>query len=136
MHRFHDGHDSRWHRYPRPVRFVMMAAAGIVFASLFVMIVGGATQWLWNWVIPSITTLPAVTFWQAVAILVLARLLVGRFSGGHGMHGHRRFGRHHRHHHAHDDANAYEAWWREEGEADFRYYLSRKRAEREGKNEA
>jgi hypothetical protein len=49
-----------------------------------------ATMLLWNWLMPSVFGLSAISFWQALGILVLCRLLFGSFSGLHRMH--------HRHH--------------------------------------
>lgn len=47
-------------------------------------------MWLWNWLMPAVFGLPALTFWQAVGLLVLCRLLVGNvgFGGHHHHHGH------------------------------------------------
>ena len=50
---------------------------------------------LWNWLIPVLFGLGAVSFWQALGILVLCRILFGSFGGGrHLMHGGMRHGRH------------------------------------------
>ena len=50
---------------------------------------------LWNWLFPVLFGLGAVSFWQALGILVLCRLLFGSFGGGHHlMHGGMRRGRH------------------------------------------
>ena len=57
-------------------------AALIVVAGAF----GFVTMNAWNYVIPDLFNLPHITFWQAVALVVLARILVGRIghrsSGG------------------------------------------------------
>ncbi len=37
---------------------------------------------LWNWLIPAIFALNAITFWQALGILALAKLLFGFGRGG------------------------------------------------------
>ncbi|TND04096.1 MAG: hypothetical protein FD123_3867 [Bacteroidetes bacterium] len=51
----------------------------------FMFAFGWVVMWLWNMLIPAIFAGPVVTYWQAVGLLVLARLLVGRgWSGGGG----------------------------------------------------
>ncbi|HET6558590.1 MAG TPA: hypothetical protein VFG54_14825 [Prolixibacteraceae bacterium] len=44
---------------------------------------GFITMYLWNWLMPAIFNLPAITFWQTVGLLILSRLLLGGM-GGHG----------------------------------------------------
>ena len=60
---------------------------------IFLAIVAGFSaivMLLWNWLMPTIFGLVAISFWQALGILILCRLLFGGFRGkGHrgGMHG-------------------------------------------------
>jgi len=53
--------------------------------ALFLLIViagfGQAVLQLWNWLIPSIFGLPAITFWQAVGLLGLSWILFGGWRG-------------------------------------------------------
>ncbi len=67
-------------RKPRFVgaRFLLMA----VFAILFTAAMGWAIVALWNVLMPAIFTLPRITYWQALGLFVLARILFGRFGGG------------------------------------------------------
>lgn len=44
---------------------------------------GAVVMILWNWLIPGIFGLAAITFWQALGLFALARILFGGF-GGHG----------------------------------------------------
>jgi hypothetical protein len=44
-------------------------------------VLGCAVMALWNWVLPPVTGLHAISFAQALALLVLARLLFGSFRG-------------------------------------------------------
>lgn len=60
--------------------------AGRIFAMaliVFVFIVAGgeAVLQLWNWLAPSLFGWKAITFWQAVGILTLCRILFGNFGG-------------------------------------------------------
>jgi hypothetical protein len=48
-----------------------------IFAVVAVGVVGLVTLGLWNGLMPAIFGLPAITFWQALGLLVLGRLLFG-----------------------------------------------------------
>jgi len=52
----------------------ILAMAGFVFAVMS----------LWNWLIPAIFGGKLITYWQALGILVLSRILVGGLGGNHG----------------------------------------------------
>lgn len=55
----------------------------IVFATVF----GWIVMLLWNWLMPQIFGLPVISFWQAVGLLVLCKILFGNVGGHHGHHG-------------------------------------------------
>jgi hypothetical protein len=59
------------------------AAVGVSLAVLFALVLGIFLEWLWNWLMPGIFGLPAITYWQAFGLLLLARLLFGRFGVHH-----------------------------------------------------
>lgn len=50
---------------------------------LFVFLFGEVVMHLWNWLLPAIFGWRMITFWQALGLLVLCRILFGGF-GGHG----------------------------------------------------
>ena len=54
---------------------IIMALAGLSLFSAIVML-------LWNSLIPGIFHLSVITFWQALGLLVLSKLLFGGFRGG------------------------------------------------------
>lgn len=110
--------NGRWSTWPKPVRIGGHVVLGLLIAASIAVLFGYVTMFLWNAILPEISSLPAVTFWQAVGILLLARLLTGRFSHGH--HG----GRFRRRHRAHGP-DRYVEWWETEGEAAFNDYLRR-----------
>src|SRR5262249_51764486 len=62
----------------------------LVFGALFLLVFGGVTMLAWNHVMPHISYLKGITYTQAVALLLLARLLFWR--GGYWQH---RWGSHH-----------------------------------------
>ena len=49
----------------------------------FIAIGGEVVMHLWNWLVPALTGWRPITFWQALGLLVLSRILFGRL-GGHG----------------------------------------------------
>lgn len=58
-------------RFLMPVGFLVMAAA---FSAIVML--------LWNWLMPAIFGLIAINFWQALGLLVLARILFGGMGFG------------------------------------------------------
>ena len=53
---------------------------------LFILIGGVIVQWLWNWLLPDIFGLRAITWWEALGLLALSRILFGGFGRGGGSH--------------------------------------------------
>ena len=53
----------------------------VVFATLFVFIMGFVVMRLWNWLLPGLFGFPMIGFWQAAGVLILSRLLFGGFHG-------------------------------------------------------
>jgi hypothetical protein len=49
----------------------------VLFAIIFVAGFGEAVMQLWNWLLPSLFGWHVITFWQAVGILCLCRILFG-----------------------------------------------------------
>lgn len=62
-------------------KIALFALAGIAM----VFAVSGIVMWLWNCLLPEIIGVKAITFWQAMGILVLSKILFGGF-GGKGFH--------------------------------------------------
>jgi hypothetical protein len=50
---------------------------------LFIAVGGEVVRQLWNWLLPPLFSLPQITFWQALGMLALCRILFG----GLGFHG-------------------------------------------------
>jgi Ca2+/H+ antiporter, TMEM165/GDT1 family len=60
-------------------------AWGILFALLFaamVLLLGQVVMLLWNYVLPQATGWNAINYKQALALLVLCKILFGGFGGG------------------------------------------------------
>ncbi|MBZ5584106.1 MAG: hypothetical protein LAQ30_18210 [Acidobacteriia bacterium] len=64
-------------------RWLYFAPLAIVGALLFIFIGGEVVRLLWNWLLPPLFDWRQITFWQALGLLALCRILFGGF-GGHG----------------------------------------------------
>jgi len=60
-----------------------IAPAAILGIALFIFIGGEIVMRLWNWLLPMLFGWRQLTFWQAIGILALCRILFGGL-GGHG----------------------------------------------------
>jgi hypothetical protein len=49
--------------------------AAILMIVLVALILGFPLMWLWNWLMPSIFSLPEITFWQALGLNALSTIL-------------------------------------------------------------
>lgn len=64
-------------------KWYVIAPAAIAGIALFVFVGGEVVKLLWNWLVPSIVGWRQITFWEAVGLLALCRILFGGF-GRHG----------------------------------------------------
>jgi len=62
-------------------KWIFLAPLAIGALLLFIAIGGAVVQQLWNWLAPSIFGWRQITFWQAVGLLALCRILFGRVGG-------------------------------------------------------
>ena len=60
------------------MEFFKNASAIIAILCLVCLLLGLPLMLLWNWLMPMIFGLPALTFWQAVGINFLASILFGK----------------------------------------------------------
>ena len=61
-------------------RWIFLAPLAILGFLLFIAIGGEVVRKLWNWLLPPLFGWPQITFWQALGLLALCRILFG----GHG----------------------------------------------------
>jgi hypothetical protein len=67
-------------KFIRALKFLPIA---VLFVALFGLIVMS----LWNWLMPALFGWKVVTFWQAIGLVILSKILFGGFRGGpRGMH--------------------------------------------------
>jgi hypothetical protein len=114
-------------------RIIGLVILGLIGATALALLLGYVVVWLWNWLMPALFGLTTITFWQAVALVVLARILIGGFH-----HSHRQPSRERippkwrtfaRRHFNHSDWKYYHDYWKEEGKQAFDDYVKRKKEE-------
>lgn len=70
-----------WRKAARISRWV---ALGIVLAVVFAFVLGFLVKWLWNTIMPPVFGITEISYWQAVGLLVLAKIFFGGGPSGHG----------------------------------------------------
>jgi hypothetical protein len=78
--------NERFMRMTRLTRLMIMALLAILGMVIFAFIGGEVVMLLWNWLAPALFGLRQVTFWQALGLLALCRILFGGFGLGGGGH--------------------------------------------------
>ncbi len=56
----------------------------ILFGAAAVIVIAFVVMGLWNWLIPSLFAGPIISFWQAVGLMLLTRILLRGFTGMQG----------------------------------------------------
>lgn len=119
-------------------RIVGITILGAIGAAAFAFLFGYIVMLLWNWLMPALFNLPVITFWYAVGIIILARLIFGGFKHGHTNHDKTpRFARRWKSHFEKKNVNGfhwsdweyYDKFWKEEGGQAFKDYINRKKEE-------
>ncbi|HEX9942181.1 MAG TPA: hypothetical protein VGG03_09205 [Thermoanaerobaculia bacterium] len=68
----------------RPLRVLTIAVFALMGIAVFGLLFGLVVMSLWNWLMPALFGVRSITFWQALGVLILSRILLGGFSGGRG----------------------------------------------------
>lgn len=131
------------------VRVAVLALAGVGAMVLFAAVFGWLVELLWNWLMPTLFGLKAITFWQAFGVLLLAKLLFGGVAPRYRGRRDERWGRRFRERvygagaEQEGDADGapmpgdrhrwplFRQFWREEGRAAFEAYAQKKKSEGE-----
>lgn len=114
-------------RTKKPATIVAWVVFGITAAIAFIILFGFVFMWLWNWLMPAIFGLVTITYWQAVGLIILFKILFGGFGSGKGHH------KSSKKKYQCDDRNTksefskwkhYDKFWQEEGNEAFEIYVS------------
>jgi hypothetical protein len=119
------------------VRIIGMVFVGVIFAGLFALVFGFLVKWLWNYLMPDLFGLHQITYLQAFAMVILAKLLFGAFGPHHPKHHdmhHRPFGKWHDRFKCHgsmpwdskhDQWKYFSQYWTDEGKEAFEAYIKK-----------
>lgn len=145
----HNGIADRVHRpVLRIFRIIGFVILGLFFAVFLGLAFGYFVKLLWNWLMPSLFALRAITYWEAFGIIILARILLGGF-GPHKDYHHKGHGSYRSKFFlmkwlgldadqwkpagSYENWRYYEEYWRTEGKAAYENYLERVKKEKEQK---
>ena len=117
-------------RGKNPAVIAGMVILGIIGITGLAILFGFIVMWLWNWLMPELFGLPTLTFWKAVGVVILSKLLLGGFGGKSGGKGGS-----HKHHRECEKGSKkkkdfskwahYAKFWEEEGEKAYEEYCER-----------
>ena len=68
------------------MRWILRGLKFVLFAALFLTLSTFVVMQLWNWLTPALFGWRLITFWQALGVLVLSKILFGGFRGRPGRH--------------------------------------------------
>lgn len=77
--------NDKFSQMTKLTKVLVLVPLAIVGMLIFIFIGGTVVMLLWNWLAPALFGLRSVTFWQAIGLLALCRILFGGFGlgGGH-----------------------------------------------------
>ena len=67
----------------RPLVHIPLIIGGVILMVGLAFLFGFIVMLLWNWLMPEIFGLPAITYWQGWGMVILAHILFKSFPGGH-----------------------------------------------------
>ncbi len=108
---------------------------GIICAIALGLLLGFGIMWLWNWLMPELFGLATITYWQAIGMFVLAKILFSSFGGGGSNSKDKWKSKKQRNQdECRDDFSKwklYDKFWQEEGEKAYNDYVNKKLTEEE-----
>jgi hypothetical protein len=57
------------------------AVAFVLFMLVIIPLTGYVTMHLWNWLMPHLFSLPLITFWESLGLILLGKILFGGIRG-------------------------------------------------------
>jgi hypothetical protein len=145
-----NGNSNGWahnHRHlsgRKLARIIGWVFAGVVIACFFALIFGLLVKWLWSVTLVPLFDFPPITYWQAVGLVILVKLIVGGIGHPHKDSDH---SFHHKKWHDRFEGSDskfcpftdrikshaeygkyYRDFWEQEGKKAFEDYLSRRRS--------
>jgi hypothetical protein len=125
---------ENWQRAPKWIRVVIYSVLGILGAVAMGVLFGLVIMWLWNWLMPQLFGLKEITYWQAIGIFVLVKILSGSIHAGSGSKKDKEKKKYKVHLHTGgegkkegDGVEYYDEWWESEGKKAFEEFVEVKR---------
>lgn len=125
-----------WNQIPQWTKITLYAILGTIGMALLGFLFGWIIQSLWNWLMPGIFGLKTITYWQAVGLFILFRILFGCFRDRNYDVGSKsrkkKKTEHEKEAPSWEDWKGwkyYDEWWDEEGKEVFRQYAERMRSD-------
>ncbi len=110
-----------------PIEIAVMIIFGAIAITGLAILFGFVIMWLWNWLMPEIFGLTALTYWQAVGLFILLKLLLGGCGSGSSKSS--KSSKRKNDHNSKSDFSKwkyYDKFWEEEGDELYKQYLERK----------
>lgn len=70
--------------YFRTRKIAKIVLLVVIVGPLAILLFGGLVMYLWNAILPGLLHAGVITFWQAVGLLVLCKILFGSMGSGRG----------------------------------------------------
>ena len=109
----------------------------IIAAIAFILLFGYGFMLLWNWLMPEVFGLTCLNYWQAVGILVMAKLLFGSFDGHNSKKDSKNRGKHFKNRMRDTCKKDFSKWelydefWKEEGANAFEAYVNKNQEDKQ-----
>ncbi|WP_272150028.1 hypothetical protein [Tenacibaculum aiptasiae] len=113
-------------RKKSPVEIAAIIIFGGIFITGLAILFGFVIMWLWNWLMPEIFGFTTLTYWQAVGLFILLRILIGGCGGGSGKKSHHKCKCDKKNKTDFSKWKHYDKFWKEEGDKYYSEYLERK----------
>ncbi len=118
-----------------PLEIAGMILFGIVAITGLAILFGYVIMWLWNWLMPEIFGLTTLTYWQAVGLFILLKLLLGGCGGDGGSKKSSKKSDRKCKGSSKSDFSKwkhYDDFWKEEGDDHYKQYVERQSKQNEG----
>ncbi|WP_456442494.1 hypothetical protein [Psychroserpens sp.] len=116
-----------------PGEIAGMIIFGTIFITGLAILFGFIIMWLWNWLMPMIFGLTTLTFWEAVGVFMLFKILLGG-CGGFGSKDKKSSKKSNCKHEAKGEFSKwkyYDSFWKEEGNKAYEIFVNRITTEKE-----
>ncbi len=124
---------SKWVTLPKWLKIVILSLLGVFGVTAMGFIFGIFIMFLWNKLMPEIFGLKEITYWQAIGLFVLLRILLGSIGGDKSSSANNKKTVTHNTSLSKDnqavdpDIDDYETWWQLEGKEAFEKYADSKK---------